>query len=48
MGSVLYSRREFRCAARFTARLFTGAYRSAIDDIDVPQMLFAIGKRLLR
>ena len=31
-----------------TARLFTGAYRSTIDDIDVPQVLFAVGKRLLR
>lgn len=31
-----------------TARLFTGAYRSAIDDIEVPQVLFAVGKRLLR
>lgn len=30
------------------ARLFTGAYRSMIDDIDVPQVLFAVGKRLLR
>ena len=30
------------------ARLFTGAYRSTIDDIDVPQVLFAVGKRLLR
>lgn len=31
-----------------TARLFTGAYHGAIDDIDVPQVLFAVGKRLLR
>jgi cellulose synthase (UDP-forming) len=31
-----------------TARLFTGAYRSTIDDIDVPRVLFAVGKRLLR
>jgi hypothetical protein len=31
-----------------TARLFTGAYRSTIDDIEVPQVLFAVGKRLLR
>jgi PilZ domain len=31
-----------------TARLFTGAYCSAIDDVDVPQVLFAVGKRLLR
>ncbi|MGH6819801.1 MAG: hypothetical protein ACREDU_02940, partial [Methylocella sp.] len=31
-----------------TARLFSGAYRSTIGDIDLPQVLFAVGKRLLR
>jgi hypothetical protein len=31
-----------------TARLFTGAYHGTIDDIDVPQVLFAVGKRRLR
>ncbi|MGH6829891.1 MAG: hypothetical protein ACREDG_01910, partial [Methylocella sp.] len=31
-----------------TARLFTGAYRGAIDEISVPRVLFAVGKRLLR
>ncbi len=30
------------------ARLFTGAYHSTINDIAVPQVLFAVGKRLLR
>jgi cellulose synthase (UDP-forming) len=31
-----------------TARLFTGSYRSRIDDISVPRVLLALGKRLLR
>ena len=31
-----------------TARLFGGAYRGTIDDIDVPRVIFALGKRLLR
>jgi cellulose synthase/poly-beta-1,6-N-acetylglucosamine synthase-like glycosyltransferase len=31
-----------------TAKLFTGAYSGTIDDIDVPRVLFTLGKRLLR
>jgi hypothetical protein len=30
------------------ARLFTGAYHSTINDVAVPQVLFAVGKGLLR
>ena len=31
-----------------TARLFGGAYRGTIEDIDVPRVIFALGKRLMR
>lgn len=31
-----------------TVKLFGGAYRGSIDEIDVPRVLFALGKRLLR
>lgn len=31
-----------------SARLFGGAYRGTIDEIDIPRVLFALGKRLLR
>jgi hypothetical protein len=31
-----------------TARLFVGAYRGAIDDIDVPRVISPLGKRLVR
>jgi cellulose synthase (UDP-forming) len=31
-----------------TARLFTGAYRGTVDEINLRRVLFAIGKRLLR
>jgi hypothetical protein len=31
-----------------TARPFGGAYRGAMEDIDVPRVIFALGKRLVR
>ena len=30
-----------------TVKLFGGAYRGTIDEIDVPRVLFTLGKRLL-
>ncbi len=39
---------ESRLRRALTARLFTGAYRGMVDEINVPRVLFAIGKRLLR
>jgi hypothetical protein len=57
VGEVLVARRyQYRAPRPFgqvlrralAARLFTGAYHSTINDIAVPQVLFAVGKRLLR
>ena len=31
-----------------TVRLFGGAYRGTIDEIDIPRVLFTLGKQLLR
>lgn len=39
---------ESRLRRALTARLFTGAYRGRADEINVPRVLFAVGKRLLR
>jgi cellulose synthase (UDP-forming) len=37
-----------RLRRALTARLFTGAYRGMVDEINLRRVLFAIGKRLLR
>jgi hypothetical protein len=41
MGSVLFSRREFRCAVRLRPDSSPVPIHGTIDDIDVPQVLFA-------
>jgi hypothetical protein len=39
---------ESRLRRTLTTKLFTGAYRWAFNEISVPRVLFAVGKRLLR
>ena len=42
------ARKHRRHRRALTVKLFTGTYRGTIDDLNVPRVLFALGKRLLR
>jgi cellulose synthase (UDP-forming) len=47
-GFAIAFKAESLLRRALTAKLFTGAYRSMVDEINLRRVLFAVGKRLLR